>query len=399
MSSITDTFDRPDGTLGANWTAIRGEPWAIASTAAHPATPDNESAATYSGVAWDADHSAEVVFGALTANVYVGVMVRCDAGRYLAFYVDATGDRYFFIFDNGSYGDSFNLAAFVPEPGGVLRLAVAGTTATATYNGTFVGEATGLTLTGGAPGLAAYGSGAGTTAASWTGDGAQTAPPTEHVVRLLARRGPAQVTASATEQAPSQVTARFTRQPIVTTGTIAQRAPSPVTVQVTRQPVLVRAGVLAQAAQVVRLLARRGATRLAAAISSGAHAVRLIARRGPIRIATPTPPAPSGATAVAVRARRGAVRTSASLAAVVASGVRLLVRRGPVRVRALVAQAAAALGRLRAVLAADTTRATLTGASIQAVLANDTTHAGLAADGTRAVLMSDRIRATIEVEA
>lgn len=141
------------------------------------------------------------------------------------------------------------------------------------------------------------------------------------------------------------------------------------------------------------------ATRQAAAISSGAHAVRLIARRGPIRIATPTPPAPSGATAVAVRARRGAVRTSASLAAVVASGVRLLVRRGPVRVRALVAQAAAALGRLRAVLAADTTRATLTGASIQAVLANDTTHAGLAADGTRAVLMSDRIRATIEVEA
>lgn len=336
MATITDTFDRPDGPLGANWTATRGEPWAIASHAAHAATPDNESAATYSGVAWDADQSAEIVFGVLTANVYVGVMVRCDAGRYLAFYVDATGDRYFFIFDNGSYGDSFNLAAFVPEPGGVLRLAVAGTTATATYNGTFVGEATGLTLTGGAPGLAAYGSGAGTTAASWTGDGAQTAPPTEHVVRLLARRGPAQVTAGAVAPAPASVAALAIRQSLRTTGTIAQQEPSPVTVQITRQPMLVRAGVLAQAAQDVRLLARRGATRLAAAISSGAHAVRLIARRGPIRTTTPTPPAPSGATAVAVHARRGAVRTSASLAAAAFREAWLLVRRGPVRVRAVV---------------------------------------------------------------
>lgn len=336
MATITDTFDRPDGTLGANWTATRGAPWAIASTAAHPATPDNESAATYSGVAWDADHSAEIVFGALTANVYVGVMVRCDAGRYLAFYVDATGDRYFFIFDNGSYGDSFNLAAFTPEPGGVLRLAVVGTTATATYNGTFVGEATGLTLTGGAPGLAAYGSGAGTTAASWTGDGAQTAPPTEHVVRLLARRGAAQVTASATAQTPAPVAALATRQPLRTIGTIAQQVPSQVTARVTRQPILVRAGVLAQAAEMVQLLARRGATRLAAAISSGAHAVRLMARRGPIRIATPTPPAPSGASAVAVRARRGAVRTSASLAAAAFREARLLVRRGVMRVRAMV---------------------------------------------------------------
>lgn len=162
---ISDTFDRANGALGANWAnAESGAMPTIDGNAALGGVGGAYSAAYYSGSSWNDEHSSLVVIGAVL--LYGGPGVRMSAG-----------DNWIHWLDDGSITQSVagveTSLATRGAPivaGDILKLTVSGVTLTPNKNGSDLATITldGV-LTGGAPGIIFYGNVA--KLDSWEGTG------------------------------------------------------------------------------------------------------------------------------------------------------------------------------------------------------------------------------------
>jgi hypothetical protein len=193
MTVRTDSFSRPNGSLGANWT-----PWSWSGSAALSITSDAAAATNSisSGAYWSADSFGATQFSFSCVTVlpssgqWAGVTVRQSGigdNGYLAIWFGGT----FYIFiENGSPSPPILTSGSGSlNAGDTMCLAASGTTITLYHNGVQVLRGTDSTWSSGSPGLAAYGASSATTPwiggdgavppfAAWTGttagDGCQT---------------------------------------------------------------------------------------------------------------------------------------------------------------------------------------------------------------------------------
>lgn len=153
MSALaTDSFDRADGGLGANWTVLKGS-WSISGNKAVPgsfSTPD--ASAIYSGVTWPNDQYAKAkctVTGTSGSDAGIGVCVRAalNAGSFNGYVlaVDHAASGNVGLFKNtGPIGTYTHLATATQAftDGDTFELQAQGTTITVKYNGTTIGAMT-----------------------------------------------------------------------------------------------------------------------------------------------------------------------------------------------------------------------------------------------------------------
>lgn len=174
MASATDNFDRADGGVGANWDNLNQSLIIVSNRCEGNAAGNN--LARWVADTFDADQSAQVTLGvdADGGGPCVRLTVGVAGSGYLAYTAATTFVEYYRITD-GSYaklgatiGSLTNLAV-----GHTLKLAIAGTTLTATWNGAAQATRTDATWATGAAGLHVFG----TTAAwdDWIGDPITTA--------------------------------------------------------------------------------------------------------------------------------------------------------------------------------------------------------------------------------
>lgn len=172
--ATSDNFNRPDGNLGPNWTDMTDGGLAIASqqivgTNASANSGDIRTAETYSG-----DHSSQIQITStqLSGGQWIGPAVRAQNGGlslYTGIYWWNNGSPVLMLFrrTNGNWaqlGSTYVSGALAA--GTLLQLSVTGSSLTFSQNGVARITATDASLTGGAPGIIAFGTSA---AGNWSG--------------------------------------------------------------------------------------------------------------------------------------------------------------------------------------------------------------------------------------
>ena len=170
----SDNFNRANGALGANWTAMSDGALTIASQVVKGGSGaysgDIRTAETYGA---DQSSQVEVTSTQLSGGQWIGPAVRASNGGsnlYLGIYFWNGGSPDLMLFKRTS-GSFTQLGATYPvsalAAGTQLTLSVTGSTLTFAQNGTARITATDTSLTSGAPGIMAYGTG---TADNWAGN-------------------------------------------------------------------------------------------------------------------------------------------------------------------------------------------------------------------------------------
>jgi hypothetical protein len=172
-TSASDDFNRADGGLGANWTAIADGAMAIASQqvtgTAGVVSGDIRTAETYPG---DQYSEIEVTSTQLTGSQWIGPAVRLQNGGqngYVGIYNWNSGSPVLQLFkrSGGNWtqlGSTYNSGPLAA--GTKLRLTVLGNSISFTANGVERIGLTDSTFSSGAPGIMAFGS---ATADNWSG--------------------------------------------------------------------------------------------------------------------------------------------------------------------------------------------------------------------------------------
>jgi Putative esterase len=172
--TATDNFNRANGALGANWTAMSDGALTIASQVVKGGngaySGDIRTAETYGA---DQSSQVEVTSTQLSGGQWIGPAVRASSGGsnlYLGIYFWNGGSPDLMLFKrtSGSFtqlGSSYPVSALAA--GTQLTLTAVGSTITFAQNGTARITATDTSLTSGAPGIMAYGTG---TADNWAGN-------------------------------------------------------------------------------------------------------------------------------------------------------------------------------------------------------------------------------------
>jgi hypothetical protein len=172
-TSATDNFNRADGGLGANWTAISDGGMAIASQqvtgTAGAVTGDTWTASTFTS---DQYSEVQVTSTQLTGTQWVGAAVRVQNGgqnAYVGIYSWNSGSPVLQLFKRSAgtwtqLGSSYSSGPLAA--GTKLRLTVLGNSISFMVNGVQRIGLTDSSFTGGAPGIMAYGS---ATADNWAG--------------------------------------------------------------------------------------------------------------------------------------------------------------------------------------------------------------------------------------
>jgi hypothetical protein len=171
----SDDFNRADGSLGPNWTAISDGPMSISSQmvigAANAVTGEIRTAETYAS---DQASQIEVTSTQLTGGQWIGAAVRMQSGgqnAYVGMYAWNNGSPQLMLFVRnagnfnqlGSY-NSGSLAA-----GTQLKLVAVGNTIALLQNGVQRIAVSDNTFTGGAPGIMAFDTATGD---NWSGQNA-----------------------------------------------------------------------------------------------------------------------------------------------------------------------------------------------------------------------------------
>jgi len=178
-ATASDDFNRADGGLGADWTDVSDSGLAITSqevagTAAAGVSGDIRSAESYPS---DQYSQVELTSSQPSGGGWIGPMVRAQDGgqsAYVGIYFWNFGTPVLMLFkrDGGGWtqlGDTYNSG---PLPAGTqLTLMVTGSTISFQQDGVTRITATDTSLTGGAPGIMAYGTGH---ADNWSGGPATT---------------------------------------------------------------------------------------------------------------------------------------------------------------------------------------------------------------------------------
>ncbi len=176
-TSASDNFAGSAGNLSANWTAMTDGAMTISTPG--QVTGGNASANTgdiYTGQSFTSDQYSQIQTTStqLTGSQWIGVGVRAQAGGqnlYLGLYWWQNGTPVLMLFKRIS-GNFTQLGTYAsgPLPAGTqLQLTAAGSTLALSENGVVRISATDTTLTGGNPGIMAYGT---ATAQNWTGGNA-----------------------------------------------------------------------------------------------------------------------------------------------------------------------------------------------------------------------------------
>ena len=170
--SATDDFNRADGGLGPNWTAMSDGAMAISSQAVigtvGTTTGEIRTGETYPG---DQYSQVEVTSTQLTGGQWIGPAVRVQNGGqncYLGIYYWNSGSPELMLFERNA-GNWTELSAYNTAPlaaGTQLRLVAAGNTISFLENGVQRISLSDGTFTGGAPGIMAYGN---AKADNWSG--------------------------------------------------------------------------------------------------------------------------------------------------------------------------------------------------------------------------------------
>jgi len=171
--SASDNFNRANGPLGSNWTDMSDGGMTIASQAVAGGS-SGMSGDMWTGSSFGSDQFSQVQLTSnqLTGGEWIGPAVRAQNGGqnlYLGIYFWNNGSPQLRLYlrTSGNWtqlGSSYNTSAL--PAGTTLELSATGTTISFLENGTPVITVTDSSLTGGAPGIMAYGTGQ---ADNWSG--------------------------------------------------------------------------------------------------------------------------------------------------------------------------------------------------------------------------------------
>jgi len=161
--TATDDFNRANGSLGSNWTAMADGAMTISSQVAvgnSGQTGDTRTAETYTS---DQYSQIQVTSAQLSGGQWIGTAVRSkNAGQdlYTGLYFWNFGSPLLMLFKRtgGNFsqlGASFSTSAL--PAGATLKLTATGSTISFLLNGSPAVTVTDTSLTGGAPGIMAYG--------------------------------------------------------------------------------------------------------------------------------------------------------------------------------------------------------------------------------------------------
>lgn len=168
MTSASDTFQRANGGLGANWTAWS---WSGAVPAQIASLAATGGSGTTSGDYWSAssftpNQVAQVTVGVVPpSGSWTGVTVR-QTGTGTG-YLGLWFQGQFFLFNENGTGGPPQIGSAVSgtlSPGDTIAISAIGTTITVLHNGTAVITATDSTYASGNPGIAFFGTGQSVTA-------------------------------------------------------------------------------------------------------------------------------------------------------------------------------------------------------------------------------------------
>ena len=178
-TTASDNFNRANGSLGANWTDMTVGGLAISGDNVIGTQASGNSGDIYTGATFASDQSSQVQVTStpIGGGQWIGPAVRAQNGGqslYVGIYFGNNGSPVLDLFKliNGSWtqlGSSF--ASGTLAAGTELTLSVTGSTLSFSENGVVEITATDTSLTGGAPGIMAYGT---ATAGDWVGASAST---------------------------------------------------------------------------------------------------------------------------------------------------------------------------------------------------------------------------------
>jgi hypothetical protein len=171
-TTASDDFNRSDGALGANWTAISDGAMSISGQqvigTVGQNTGDIRTAETYPG---DQYSQIQVTSTSLSGGQWIAAAVRMQNGgqdAYAGLYYWNFGSPELMLFEREGGGWN-QLGAYnsgVLSAGTLLRITVTGSTVSFQQNGVQRLSVTNADITGGAPGIMAYGN---STADNWSG--------------------------------------------------------------------------------------------------------------------------------------------------------------------------------------------------------------------------------------
>lgn len=182
----TDTFNRANGGLGANWsTPTGGTAQQIVSNNVESTVTNSYNAQYYNAASFSTDQYSEVTIGTLAASNYMGPIVRMQPGSnsgYVAQINGPTGSAnttaILLTMTNGvttNIATNFGGVTTTPQIGDVFRLSVVGNVLSLYQNGTLVlqGNDVNNTYMTGQPGMFNYSATIGNSQISkWTGGNA-----------------------------------------------------------------------------------------------------------------------------------------------------------------------------------------------------------------------------------
>jgi hypothetical protein len=173
-ATASDNFNRANGTLSGSWTSISDGALKITSQAVAGSVGAGYSGATWNAATFGSNQASqvEVTSAQLTGGQWIGPAVRAQSGgqnTYLGIYFWNSGSPQLRLYKriSGSWiqlGASYNSGALAA--GTQLLLQASGSSITFLQNGVARVSVTDTSLTGGAPGIMAYGTGR---ADNWTG--------------------------------------------------------------------------------------------------------------------------------------------------------------------------------------------------------------------------------------
>jgi hypothetical protein len=201
VTDRTDDFNRANGGLGANWTAIADAnhaTLAIATNKVVVGTNNTDCASIWSADTFQNDQYSEATYTVGTSASNQGCIVRGRTSPNIRYYDFLLGSGGAFLDAIEYYdGTTWNgLATAAGSGSGTVRCEVTGTSIVGKFNGTTVLTVTDATLSSGAPGLHLYDGVSDATMDDWLGGPitATTQPTDYYSMRSVAeaRRGSAQ---------------------------------------------------------------------------------------------------------------------------------------------------------------------------------------------------------------
>jgi hypothetical protein len=167
----TDSFTRPDGALGANWTVEAGSV-VIASHAATSGTLNVSCQAIWTANSFTNDQSSEVTFVSIGSGSFAGPLIRYTTGGggnfYFVSYGQGAGNLNLFKVIAGSQS-ALATTAFTVNNGDKLGIEATGTTITVKVNGVVKQSVSDSSLATGSPGMIFFDPSVHTSISPWTG--------------------------------------------------------------------------------------------------------------------------------------------------------------------------------------------------------------------------------------